>query len=207
MLLVLACVSMIAVSAQENYETTNRTTVYDTFRPSVITLANGKIIKQNRTNIFLKNGALLYLNGKNNMQADMSKISSVDFGDRRYIRIDTLLAYVVDTVCGNSLLCATLIDLEAYRHQMLNNRQITNMEIQTQVSITTLTPSDDDDVQYPLVNLFFYEIGGKFVKVHERTIGNMLPKDKRRIFKSVIMAPEFSWTDKESLMRLLKAIS
>ena len=66
--------------------------------------------------------------------------------------------------------------------------------------------SDDEEQQYPLVNYFFYELDGKIIKVHERIINNIISKEKRRKFKTVIMMPEFSWNDKECLIELLKAI-
>lgn len=206
-LLVLAGILIVTVSAQEKAVTTKITTVYDEFKPAVITLKNGSVIRHKQANVFMKNGSLLYKHGKTNMQANMNQIKTVDFGDRHYCCIDTLLAYVVDSVAGNKLLCATLIDMESYMAQLLNNRQITNLEIKSQINVTSLDMSDDEEQQYPLVNYFFYELDGKIIKVHERIINNIISKEKRRKFKTVIMMPEFSWNDKECLIELLKAIS
>lgn len=110
-LLVLAGILIVTVSAQEKAVTTKITTVYDEFKPAVITLKNGSVIRHKQANVFMKNGSLLYKHGKTNMQANMNQIKTVDFGDRHYCCIDTLLAYVVDSVAGNKLLCATLIDM------------------------------------------------------------------------------------------------
>lgn len=206
-LTVFVCLMTIGVSAQQDAQTSNRTTVYETFRPAFITLSSGKIIKQKLVNVSMKNGALLYKRGKTNMQANMQQVKAVDFDDRHYVRIDTLLACMVDSVAGNKLYCATLIDIDAYRTRINNERTITNLEIASQVNVTTLDESYNDERMYPLVNYFFYEINGKTIKVHERNINNILTKEKRRLFKSVIYMPDFSWTDKESLMKLLKVIS
>ena len=44
------------------------------------------------------------------------------------------------------------------------------------------------------------------VLVHERTLYRFVPKEKRRIYKTMITMPDFDWTKPESLKRLLKAI-
>lgn len=203
---IICIICNICLYAQSG-KTIGRTTVYEEFQPARIEMHNGKIINEKCANIFLKNSALLYKHGSITKQADMKMVKSVAFKNRKYYCLDTLLVYVVDSVDSNKLFCATKIDLEAYKNQLLNNRQITNLEMRAQVNISFMTLSEDDDSQYPLVNYFFYEIDGKIIKVHERTILNFIPKEKRRIFKTITQQPDFSWSDKNCLLRLLKAIS
>lgn len=92
-----------------------RTTVFETFRPAIITLNDGKLLKQNEANIFLKNSSLVYKHGRLNMEADMDQVESVNFGDCEYVRVDSVLARVVDTLNNDKLLCVSLIDVDAYR--------------------------------------------------------------------------------------------
>jgi hypothetical protein len=54
--------------------------------------------------------------------------------------------------------------------------------------------------------LFFYRIDGKFVKCHERNLQYILNKDRKRIVRTFVSMKDFSWTDEESLMKLLKAL-
>jgi hypothetical protein len=42
--------------------------------------------------------------------------------------------------------------------------------------------------------------------VHERNLQRVLTKEQKRIMKSHIMLPDFSWTKEESLLKLLKGL-
>ncbi len=161
-------------------------------------------MKERFANVFMKNGTLLYKRNGFNMQADMGRVKRVDFADRTYLKVDTMLAYVVDTVGNNKLLCSTVIDLNSYKTELLNNRQITNLELGSHVNISTMDLSDTNE--YPLINLYYYDIAGKIIKVHERNVMRAIPKNKRREFTNIIQSDGFSWTDKEWLMRLLEMI-
>ena len=94
----------------------SRLTAFTEFRPAVVHLADGKTMNLPLANIFLKNSSLLYMNNSGTaMEADMKNLLRVDFDDRTYVRIDTLLAYRVDTIGNSALYCAWVIDLKAFR--------------------------------------------------------------------------------------------
>jgi hypothetical protein len=183
------------------------TMVFDDFHPAVITMNGGKKVSVSQANIFLKGGCLLYKKGKSVMAANMDNVYSVDFGNSHYVRVDTMLAEVVDTIAGNDvLLCSTIIDLDAYTTMMVNSRNVTNLEIRSMVNVASIDLIPDEDKQYPLVKYYFYSVDGKIVDINERSLLKITPKDKRRIFKSLIAMPDFSWGDPQCLTRLLKAI-
>lgn len=182
----------------------NSTTVYPTYQPAKITLYNGKTIFQKEANVFLKNGKLLFRKGKLDMEANMKQIESVEFADRFYVRMDTMLATVTDTVGKNRILCTTTIDLDAYQSRMVNERVISNFEIgNTQVSASTVDPSSENEA-FPLVNTYYFEIKGKIIKLHERTLLRKLPKEKRNRLNFYIQMPDFSWTDRNYLRKILQ---
>ena len=191
---------------------TPKLTVYKQFKPSIITLKDGRTLNQPLTNIFLKNSSLLYMNGTNSMEAKMDNLVSVQFDDRLYIRIDTLLCYQVDTVGHDALYCATVIDLPAYYQQLKNNQVISQLDFDFsgmlggQMSTATIDISTEDDYNFPLIDIFYYRLNGKFVRVHERILNRVLTKEQRRIMRTHLMLPEFSWTKAESLIGLLKGL-
>lgn len=186
---------------------TSAVTVYKEFKPAMIQLADGRKLKQPLANIFLKNSSLLYKHGSETMEANLANVLSVQFDDRTYVKIDTLLAYRVDTVASNALYCAKVIDIEAYRQSLANNQVITNLSLGDLVSSTTIDLTDESDTKLPIIPLYYYNYNGKYVWVHERHLSRMLNKEKRRIMKSVMAQPGFSWTSEEWLLKLLKAIS
>lgn len=205
------CIAFSA-SAQDNarsamvYKKTKGATVYKQFKPATILLKSGKTISQPLANIFLKNSSLLYISGENAMEANMNNIISVDFDDRKYIKIDSLLYYKVDSVGSDALYKATVIDMDSYKKNLVNNRNITNIDLGDVISVANVDLSNEDDYLFPLISIYYYLYHGDFVRVHERNLSRVVPKDKQRMMKTCIGQDSFSWTDETSLLQLLRMI-
>ena len=199
----------IAHTSQANNlpDTTSRTMVYETFEPATITLTNGKTLLQREANIFLKNSSLLYKTGGTIMEANIEQIQFVKFHDRMYVRLDESLAYVIDSLGNDLLLCVTTIDMDTYKSQLLNEQQITNFEIRDFVNVNATAFSPEEKHNYPLSNAFYFRINGKFIHVHERNIKSLIPKSKKNQYKALLQAPYFSWADTKSLMLVLQMLN
>ena len=176
-LLTMFVMAALVCTAQQR---TTQATLYKQFKPSVITLKTGRTINQSHTNVFLKNGSLVYLNGEYTMEANMETIAAVEFDDRKFININNQLAYMVDSVGSNILYRIDLLDLNS-----------------------------EDDYKLPIFSHYYFFYNGEFVKVHERDISRVLPKDKdlKRKYRTIIGMDDFSWNSDNSLMKLLKAIT
>lgn len=198
--------SVLMTVAQTYAGTTRDKMAFNTFLPAKVTKTNGKTTTLKQANIFLKNSHLLFKFGSGNMEALINDIATVDFPNRRYVRVDSVLAYIVDTIGTSRLLCTTMIDMQAYRTQVKNNREFTNVEIGNQVSVNTVAIDPDADNVFPLVNYYYFNIGEKTFKASERTVRQNIPKEKHRIMDTIISMPEFAWGDPQSLMKLLSAI-
>ncbi len=148
------------------------------------------------------------------MEANMDNIVSVKFDDRLYMKIDTVLAYFVDSIGHDALYCATIIDMDSYKRQLRNNIMLTDMSsisdfVSGNADALTTTPMDfntDEDYKFPLIDLYFYRINGRYVKCHERNLQYILSKEKKRIVRTFVTLNDFSWTNPDSLLKLLKAI-
>ena len=210
--LIIVFAVVMTVLAAKAQGVTENFTVYKNFKPAVIHMASGKNINNALTNIFLKNASLLYMKGSYAMEANMESILGVDFDDHQFIKIDNMLACLLDTVGPNRLYCATVIDVEAYNQMLRNNINITNFSLfgssmSDQMSYATVELTPEDEQQMPLINHFYYLYNGEIIKVHERELSRILPKSKKRIYKTIISMDGFRWVDRESLVKLLKAIS
>ena len=165
-------------------------------------------MNQNLTNVFLKNSTLVYLKGTYTMEANMDNIARVEFDDRQFDVIEKQLAELVDSIDGNAVYRVDYLDLDAYQRQLKNNVNISNISLGEQISTSTIDLNNEEDFKFPLVHKYYMRYGGEIFNVHEREIWRRLPKDKdvRRMFKTIITQPDFSWTSDESVSKLLRAI-
>lgn len=202
-LLLLLTTGILAATAQP---TTTSLTAYQSFQPATIHLVDGRKLKVEHANIFLKNSGLLYISGHDTKEANLKTMAKVEFKDRTYYRIDSVLAYQVDTVNHQELYCAPRIDVVAWRGLLINNRQLNNIDLGEMVTYSATELVDRQDIHFPLINLYYLKIDGKYVLAHERNLKRVLDKEKRRLMASVMSEPGFSWTSEASLLKLLKYI-
>ena len=200
-LLLLLTTGILAATAQT---TTTSLTVYQSFQPATIHLVDGRKLKVEHANIFLKNSGLLYISGHDTKEANLKTMTKVEFKDRAYYRIDSVLAYQVDTVNHQELYCAPRIDVEAWRGLLINNRQLSNISLGDMVTYSATDLVDKQDIHFPLINIYYFKINDKYVLAHERNLKRILDKEKRRLMTSVMSEPNFSWTNEASLLKLLK---
>ncbi len=185
-----------------------RTMAYPTFRAALVTLTSGKVVTAPLANVLLKGSVLVYRNPQGRvMEANRKTIKSVDFEDRHYERIDTMLYWRVDTVGDNALYVATYIDMASLRQQILNGRDMTDVQLNSLVLSSTAITINEEDLELPYTNVYYYRYRGKWLRVHERNIDHALPRNKRQAYKVALSMPGFSWTDPHRLMDLLRSIS
>ena len=192
-------------------EVTPQLTAFPEFRPATVYMADGKKLDIPMANIFLKNSSLLYISGELTKEVDTKNLMRVDFKDRSYFRIDSVLAYEVDTVGANALFCAKVLDLKAYKQLIANNSNITNLNINDLANMnilqyTTIDINDVSDIHFPVIPLYYFRVNNQFVLVHERNLKRFFDKENRRRMESVMNLPDFSWTDEKSLLKILEII-
>ena len=206
-------VFLLTITSAIAQDYTKSLTLYREFKPATVYLSSGKKTKVSLANIFLKNAALLYNRGENTMEAYMSSIDSVTIEGKTYVTIENKMAQFIDSIKGNRLYGVTLIDLEAYQAMLKNNVNITANSFQDlvgnseQLSFSTIELESKDEHSLPIIRQYYYLYNGEYVRVHEREISRKLPKDKKHAYKTILALPDFSWTNPDSLMKLLKVIS
>lgn len=210
-LLLSATVLLMAALRVAAQEVTPKLTAFPEFRPATAYMADGKKLEIPMANIFLKNSSLLYISGDLTKEASTKNLMRVDFKDRSYIRIDSVLAYQIDTVGSKALYCAKVLDLKAYKQLLANNQNITNLNLNDLTSMnvlqyTTVDIGDAQDIHFPVIPLYYYRINDKFVFVHERHLKRFFDKENRRRMESVMNLPGFSWTDESFLLKILEVI-
>ena len=210
-LVLLSTMLMLVAFKGAAQEVTPQLTVFPEFRPATVYMVDGKKLDIPMANIFLKNSSLLYISGELTKEVDTKNLMRVDFKDRIYFRIDSVLAYQVDTIGANALFCAKVLDLKAYRQLIANNSNITNLDLNDLATMnmfqyTTIDINDVNDIHFPVIPLYYYRINDQFVLVHERNLKRFFDKENRRRMESVMNLPDFSWTDEKSLHKILEII-
>lgn len=201
------CGAMMAIGLIAQDKTTVPT-LFKENKTSVVTLKSGRTVKTPNSNVFLKNGALLYFEGTKAKEARMDIIASVDFGDRKFININDQLAYYVDSVKENRLYCVELIDIDAFERNLKNNVNITNIDFNSELLQTsTNNLNTEDDNIYPIIHQYYFLLDGKIVKAHDRDLSYHLDKERKRHLRTMVEDPAFNWTEPESLMKLLRLIT
>ncbi|MBR4240576.1 MAG: hypothetical protein IKQ03_14410, partial [Prevotella sp.] len=119
---ILTACMMLVCGVMSAQNLSRRVTEYAEFKPAVIHLVTGKDVSTPLANIFLKNSTLVYKSGTKTKEAFTNNLKSVEFDDRTYYRIDSVLAYRVDSVGTGQLFCARVIDMPTFRRMVLNNR-------------------------------------------------------------------------------------
>lgn len=197
---------MMALATLGHAQTTPAVTVYREFQPATIYLTDGRQLKVSLANIFLKNSSLLYKSGIDTKEANLKTLTKVEFKNRVYYKIDSLLAYQVDTVEHGALYCAQKIDVAAWKQSIINNSVMTSIDLGDMIGYTQAELADEQDLHFPLMTIYYYRLNGQFVLAHERRVKRVLSKEKRRLMESVMSEKNFSWTDEQSLLKLLKVI-
>ncbi len=186
----------------------HRTMAYPTFRRAVATLADGRTVSVPQANVFLKGSVLVYRSPKGRvMEAGRTAVKSVDFDDRHYERIDTMLCWRVDTVGCNALYHATCIDMASLRQQILNSRNMTDLQMNSLLLSATAITEEVEDMELPYTEVYYFRYRDKWVRVDDRSVDHALPRNKRQAYKLALSMPGFSWSDPKSLLELLQAIS
>jgi hypothetical protein len=202
---------LIAALMALNFFAQNKTysvTMYPQNKTAMVTLNDGRTVKAANSNIFMKNAALIYLQGTEIKEARMDIIAKVDFDDRKFVNIENKLAYFVDSIGGNSLYCIELIDMDAYKRNLQNNVNFTHIDLSSErLESNVNNLNTEEDFQLPIFKHFYFVLNGKVIQAHDRELYRALDKEKYRKLKTAIILPDFSWTDEASLMKLLKMIS
>ena len=190
---------------------TSIVTAYTEFQPAVVYQADGHKLNLPKANIFLKNSSLIYISGELTKEASTKNLMRVDFEDRSYIRIDSVLAYEIDSVGKNVLYCAKMLDLKAYKQLLVNNSTITNLDLSDLTNMnllnyTAIDMTNVQDIHFPVIPVYYYRLDGKYILVHERHVKRVLDKERRRRMESVMNMPGFSWTDETFLLKILEVI-
>lgn len=196
---------MSAAMAQVSAGRTATTTLYEEFKPGVVTLKSGRTSKQSQLNIFLKNSTLVFKQGKTVMEANMPDIKRVVLEGKTYINYKDHLYEVLlsDSVSEAALLCQRTIDIDAWHTEALNNSVVDNLEYSANSRALNVTRSEDlVNKDYPVIDTYFFLLHGKLINADDRSVRGVLNRKKREQM-DVILYYDFHWSRPDCLAKLM----
>lgn len=195
---------MLPASAQTIAGRSDYVTLFPTFRPARIFLTNGKVNFIRDCNIFMKNSTLVYKSSGKVMEANMSAVKTMEIDGQTFFNFHNQLAQLIDTVQQNKLVSVKTIDQETMKSEFLNSSDFTNIEVGDMLTYSRTEANGDG--KYPLLETYYFILDGKQVLCHERNVKVAIGRKKMAIYDT-ITKQFFNWSNRDDLMRLLKALT
>lgn len=175
------------------------------FREAKVLQTFGRSV-QAKVNIFLKNAALLFLDGDKVKQAYTDHIIGVEFDSVKYLKVDSMMGEVLSSRKYNHLVRVTTIDMERYKAETQGGDNLPFFEIG---GVTTTGFFEIDGQVYaengfPLKSRYYFLIKGTVVPANETKFKPYVRPEMREAFKNLMGDRYWSWNDAESLKKLME---
>lgn len=179
--------------------------VFPEFREAKVLQTFGRSVTA-KVNIFLKNSALLFLDGDVVKQAYTKNIIGVDFDSVKYLKVDSVMGEVLASRKYNHLVRVTTIDMAKLKAETQGGDNLPFLEI----GGTTTTSFFEIDGQmfaekgFPLKEKYYFLVKGEVVPASESKFKGHVRPEMLTAFRNLMNDRFWSWNDAESLKRLME---
>lgn len=206
------CAALSAQQAQEE----ERTAVpyeYPAFREATVTMMFGSR-KTVKANIYLDGSKFYFMQDDKPIEADLSNIHRVAFGDSIYMPVDNRMARIVAEDSSKMLVCVRTIDLYEMkgrsdgfggRDQSGEGLPFFQIDINGVLGMVELNNSEAQEKarMFPLKREYFFLLDGDIVPAKERPVMSRYSKAERKRLRELTENRFWSWRDENSLVQLL----
>lgn len=208
------CLPVFSQQVQEE-ETTPIPYAFPQYRKATVTMMFGSK-KEVMGNIYLDGSKFYFLKDSIAIEAGLSNVSRVAFGDTLYIPVDTSLARIVATEDNKMLICIRTID--KYKMKGSNDgiqgedkrsegMAFFQLDMFSSMGFIELSPENIDKTKlFPLKREYFFIIDGEIIPAKERPVMKRYTKAQRKVLKGMTENRFWSWKDEQSLAQLLKLL-
>lgn len=157
-----------------------------------------------QANIFLKNGALCFMQDGKVMQAFTDRILGVEFDSVQYRKVDnTKMGRVIAQKGYNYLLCVTTIDMKKLKAETTGGDNMQFLDIPDAGAFFELDGGAFEfDKGYPLTHKYYFCVGGRVFVANETNFKKYVKPDMMKAFKRLMNDRFWSWGDPASLTQL-----
>lgn len=208
------CLPVFSQQVQEE-ETTPIPYAFPQYRKATVTMMFGSK-KEVMGNIYLDGSKFYFLKDSIAIEAGLSNVSRVAFGDTLYMPVDTSLARIVATEDNKMLICIRTID--KYKMKGSNDgiqgedkrgegMAFFQLDMFSSMGFIELSPENIDKTKlFPLKREYFFIIDGEIIPAKERPVMKRYTKAQRKVLKGMTENRFWSWKDEQSLTQLLKLL-
>ena len=195
-------------TAQQSQERQRSTmpTAYAEFQDAKVMQSFGRFVKA-RANIFLKNASLLFIQDNQIMEANLKPVTSVLFGNDRYVKVnDTQLGLLVMQQGYNQLIRVTTIDMDKYAAEHGGGEDLPYLDMNEIggmfFEIDSESQRREVDQGFPLQHKYYFNIRGQIIPANESKFKKFVRDDMKKAFKEKMNDKFWSWSDEASLCQL-----
>lgn len=193
-------------------ETTPIPYAFPQYRKATVTMMFGSK-KEVMGNIYLDGSKFYFLKDSIAIEAGLSNISRVAFGDTLYMPVDTSLARIVATKDNKMLICIRTID--KYKMKGSNDgihgadkrgegMAFFQLDMFSSMGFIELNPDNVDKSRlFPLKREYYFILDGEIIPAKERPVMKRYTKTQRKVLKGMTENRFWSWKDEQSLVQLL----
>jgi len=179
--------------------------VYPEFRNAKVLQTFGRSVTA-KVNIFLKNAALLFMDGDTVKQAYTKNIIGVEFDSVKYLKVDSVMGEVLASRKYNHLVRVTTIDMERLKAETQGGDNLPFLEIGGNLT-TNFFEIDGQmfaEKGYPLKDKYYFLVKGVVVPANESKFKSHVRPEMRAAFKNLMNERFWSWNDAASLKQLME---
>ena len=211
----LYCSLPIMAQQVQEYETTYIPYAFPQYRKATVTMMFGSK-KEVMGNIYLDGSKFYFLKDSVSIEASLSNIHRVAFGDTLYMPVDTMLARIVAEDSNKMLVCIRTID--KYKMKGCNDgihgedkrgegMAYFQLDMFSSMGFIELNSDQTDHSKlFPLKREYFYILNGEIVPAKERPVMKRYTKAQRKVIKGMTENRFWSWKDENSLIQLLELL-
>lgn len=208
------CLPVTAQQVQEE-ETTTIPYAFPQYRKATVTMMFGTK-KEVMGNIYLDGSKFYFLQDSVSIEASLSNIHRIAFGDTLYMPVDTMLARIVAEDSTKMLICIRTIDKykmtganDGIHGEDKRGEGMAFFQLDMFSSMGFIELNSDQSKQsryFPLKREYYYILNGEIIPAKERPVMKRYTKAQRKVLKGLTESRFWSWNDENSLVQLLELL-
>lgn len=204
LVLISGCPALMAQQAPVD-ERTATPYEYPAFKDATVTMMFGSR-KHVKGNVYLDGSKFYFMQGQTSIEADLSNIRSIRFGDSLYVPVNaTTVGYVVAQDSNKMLVCVRTIDQYEMNERDKHSEGLAFAQLEGFSGVLEMDNREamERAKKFPVQREYLFRIDGQWIPAKEGPVLDRYDRSKRLMLRGMTENRYWSWTDEQSLAQLL----